>query len=94
MAKDDDKQKWAIINSMLTTRKIEKMGDLKTLYPTFVSKALKMNHSRYMERLFKPDQFTIRHVRQLATLIGINPQVIIDIILKQPASPKKTAKKK
>jgi hypothetical protein len=47
-----------------------------------------------MERLFKPDQFTIRQIRQLATLIGINPQVLIDVILKQPVSPKKTAKKK
>ena len=94
MAKEADKLKLQTIASVIKSGQIERMKQLETLYPTLVSKALKLNHSRYVDRLYYPEQFTIKQIRQFAALLDLPPQTLVTIILKQPIKPKAPKKKK
>ena len=65
---------------MFLAGSVSKMRDIEDLYPTNIAKALKINHSRYIEKLRKPEGFTFKHIWSLSKLLDIDIQVIIDVI--------------
>lgn len=83
MAKGENETQYAAVRLMFLSNTIKRMRDIEKLYPTMVSKALGINHSRYIQKLYKPEEFSIKHIVRLANLLDINPQLIIDVIFKQ-----------
>jgi hypothetical protein len=83
MVKDEKKLKYQAVRSLFVNGGIKRMKDIEKLYPTMISKDLKINHSRYIQKLYKPDLFTIQQIQKLAALLEIDPILIINIILKQ-----------
>jgi hypothetical protein len=81
--------KRTVLKSVFSAGSIKSMKDLEELYPTYIATLLGMNYSRYIEKLNKPERFTIKQIILLAELIDINPQVILTIILNQVATNKK-----
>ncbi|MBX2924123.1 MAG: hypothetical protein KF746_18125 [Chitinophagaceae bacterium] len=69
------------------------MKDIEKLYPTMIAKALGINHSRYIQKLYKPEEFSVKQIVELANLLDINAQLIIDVILKQLNSSNRIKKK-
>ena len=95
MAKADKKTQYLAIRSLFVSNNIQKMKDLEDLSPTAIAKHLKINHSRYIEKLYKPDTFTIKNIRAFATLLDLDPRIIIEVILKQvPSASNKKKKQK
>lgn len=83
MPREVVKNQYAIIRSMFLSREVRKMRDVEKLYPTLIAKALGVNHSRYIQKLYKPEELSIKHFRDLANLLDIHPQVIMDIIMRE-----------
>ncbi|HEY8396789.1 MAG TPA: hypothetical protein VIK80_02540 [Flavihumibacter sp.] len=61
------------------------MKDIEALYPTLIAKSLGINHSRYIHKLYHPEEFTIKQITSLAKLLDVEPILIFTIILKQSA---------
>lgn len=81
MATKDIDQQYLSVKTLFESGKVKKMRDIEKLFPSKISKALGLNHSRYIEKLYKPDGFLIRQIVRLANLIDVNPKIISDIIL-------------
>ena len=94
MAKQDNKDQFVAVSSMFTSGNVKRMRDIETLYPTAIAKALKMNHSRYIQKLYKPEEFTMKQLGGIANLLEINIQLILDVVVKQMAQGLKVAKRK
>jgi hypothetical protein len=94
MAKTEKKTKFLAIRSLFVQGSITRMKDLEELYPTAIAKKLQINHSRYIEKLYKPDGFSIKQVKELASLLDLDPRVIFEVIISQPVSNSPTRKKK
>ena len=94
MPKEEKNTQFIAIKSMFQSGSVKRMKDIEKLYPTVVAKSLRINHSRYIQKLYKPDGFTIRQVDDLAKLLDINIQVILDVIIKELSAPSKAGKKK
>ncbi len=59
------------------------MKDIEKLYPTEIAKSLRINHSRYIKKLYNPQEFTVRHLVDLSNLLELDIQVIWDVISRQ-----------
>jgi hypothetical protein len=93
MATSEKKNQFRSIQSLFLQKSIKRMKDLEDLFPTAVAKSLKINHSRYIQKLYKPDTFTIKQIKDLAALLELDPRLILDVILNQPGSATVTRKK-
>jgi hypothetical protein len=94
MPKEEKNSQFLAIKSMFLSGSVKRMKDIEKLYPTMVAKSLRINHSRYIQKLYKPDSFTIRQLDDLAKLLDIDIQLILEVVIKQLNSPSKVAKKK
>lgn len=71
------------VKSLFETGRISKMADLSKLYPTKITKAIGLNHSRYIAKLSTPEAFTIKEVIRLSHLIGISHEKVLAVILNE-----------
>ncbi|HSZ86303.1 MAG TPA: hypothetical protein VK787_09745 [Puia sp.] len=95
MTKEEKTNQYLAIKSMFQSDNVKKMKDIEKLYPTLIAKSLKINHSRYIQKLYKPEEFTIKQIFTLAKLLDLNPQTILTVIVTQvSANPKFSQKKK
>ena len=94
MASEENKNSFKGVRSMFLAGSVSKMKDIEDLYPTNIAKALKINHSRYIEKLRNPEGFTFKHVWLLSKLLDIDIQLIIDVIKKEIIQTTKQAKRK
>lgn len=74
---------------MYLSDSVKRMKDIEKLYPTLVAKSLGMNHSRYIQKLYNPEEFTVKQICEFATLIDLDVQVIWNVIIKQIKSQKR-----
>lgn len=93
MTKEEKKTKYLALKSMFLSGQVLRMKDIEKIYPTMVAKDLGINHGRYINKLYKPQEFSIKHIVVLAHLLEIDPQIIIKIIFTQLNS-QRTLKKK
>lgn len=93
MASEDKKLQYLAVKSLFLSGSVKHMKDIEKLYPTMIAKSLGINHSRYIEKLYKPEGFTIKNIIELANLVEISPQLILDVIIKQLGSGIKGKKK-
>ena len=82
------------VRSMFLAGQVNKMRDIEDLDPTNIAKSLKINHSRYIEKLYNPDGFTFKHIWNLSQLLQIDVQLIIDVIKREMSQTAKPSKKK
>ncbi len=94
MSKGEKNSKFIAIKSMFLSGSVKSMKDIEKLYPTLIAKSLRINHSRYIQKLYKPEEFTIRQLDSLAKLLEIDIQMIINVIIKQLNSNSKGLRKK
>ena len=81
MAKQDKEKQYLSLKSMFEANNVKKMRDIEKIYPTMVAMDLRTNHGRYINKLHNPENFTIKQIFKLASLININPTVIINIVV-------------
>lgn len=94
MASEETKKSFKGVRSMFLAGNVSKMRDIEDLYPTNIAKALKINHSRYIDKLRNPGGFTFKHIWSLSKLLDIDVQIIIDVIKKEMQQSTKQVKKK
>ncbi len=94
MAKQNNKDQFVAVSSMFTSGNVRRMRDIETLYPTAIAKSLKINHSRYIQKLYKPEEFSMKQLGTLANLLEINIQLILDVVVKEMAPSLKVNKRK
>lgn len=94
MAKQDNKDQFVAVRSMFISGNVKRMKDIETLYPTAIAKALKINHSRYIQKLYSPEDFSMKQLGALANLLEINIQLVLDVVVRQMAANLKVPKKK
>lgn len=94
MAVEEKKNQFKGVRSMFLAGNVTKMKDIEDLYPTNIAKSLGVNHSRYIEKLYKPEGFTFKHIWDLSKLLDIDVQLIIDVIKKELPTSTRTSKKK
>jgi hypothetical protein len=83
MAGEEKKNIFKGVRSMFLAGDVSRMRDIEDLNPTNIAKALKINHSRYIEKLRHPEDFTIKHIWLLSKLLEIDMQLIVDVIKKE-----------
>jgi hypothetical protein len=71
------------VKSMFETGEIIKMYQLAKLYPTKIITALGLNHSRYIDKLTRPEKFSIGEVIRFCLLTGADYNKVLQVILKQ-----------
>ena len=81
------------IRALFVTGTVKKMRDLEYQSPTLVARLMKLNHSRYINKLYKPQDFTISQVIALANILDLHPHMIAEVILKQSSHSFKVRKK-
>lgn len=94
MPKEVRNSQFVAIRSMFISGSVKKMRDIEELYPTLVAKALRVNHSRYIKKLYNPQEFTVRHLVELANIFEIDIQLIWDVISRQISPSAKSLRKK
>jgi hypothetical protein len=94
MPKEDKSNQFVAIRSMFLSGSVKRMKDIEKLYPTLVAKSLGINHSRYIQKLYKPEEFSIKQIIALSSILELDPQTIIDIVLKQVNTFSKQGRKK
>jgi len=94
MAAEDKQNQFKGLRSMFLAGSVNKMRDIEDLYPTNIAKSLGLNHSRYIEKLYNPEEFNFRHIWELSKLLDLDVQLIIDFIKKNLSSKSKAIKKK
>lgn len=94
MPKGEKNSQFLAIKSMFLSGSVKRMRDIEKLYPTLLAKSLHINHSRYIQKLYKPEDFTIKQLGDMAKLLDIDIQVIIDVITRQMNFTNKLSKRK
>jgi len=94
MAASEKKNTFKGVRSMFLAGQVTRMRDIEDLDPTNIAKSLKINHSRYIEKLYNPEGFTFKHIWNLAKLLEIDVQLIIEVIKKEMTQVSKQYKKK
>jgi hypothetical protein len=94
MAKKVREQQYIALKSMFDSNNVKRMKDLEKLYPTLVANDLRMNHGRYIKKLYNPEDFTIKQIFKLASIINVNPGTIANIIVTEVASKYKVRDKR
>lgn len=93
MAREENETQYKAVRLMFQSNNVKQMKDIQELYPTLIAKALGINHSRYIQKLYKPEEFSIKHIVDLANLLGIDPRLITEVIFKQLNSMNRSKKK-
>ena len=83
MPREEKNSQFIAVRSMFLSGSIKKMKDIEKLYPTEIAKSLRINHSRYIKKLYNPQEFTVRHLVDLSNLLELDIQVIWDVISRQ-----------
>lgn len=60
MSQEEKDPKLASMRSMFLDGSVERMKDIEKLYPTYIARLLGLNHSRYVRKLYKPEELTIK----------------------------------
>lgn len=94
MPKEEKNSQFLAIRSMFLSGNVRRMKDIEKLYPTLVAKSLRLNHSRYIQKLYKPGGFTMQQLNELAKLLEVDIRLILDVIVPQLNSPTKGPKRK
>ncbi len=94
MAKEEKNNQFIAIRSMFQSGSVRKMRDIEKLYPTLMAKSLKINHSRYIQKLYHPEEFTIKQLIDFSNLLELDFQLVIDVIARQLNTLIKTGKKR
>lgn len=94
MPKEENNSQFLALKSMFLSGSVKRMKDIEKLYPTLVAKTLRINHSRYIQKLYKPEGFTIQQLNDLAKLLEIDIQLILDVVIRQLNSTPKIHKKR
>lgn len=94
MPAEEKKNQFKGVRSMFIAGNVNRMRDIEDLYPTNIAKSLALNHSRYIEKLYKPEGFTFKHIWELSKLLDIDVQLIIDVIKKELSTTSKPTRKK
>ncbi len=94
MPKEERNSQFIAIRSMFLSGSVKRMRDIEKLYPTAMAKSLRINHSRYIQKLYHPDEFTIKQLTIFSTLLDLDLQLVLDVIIKQLNLGGRTAKKK
>lgn len=76
------------VRSMFLAGNVTKMRDIEDISPTNIAKALGINHSRYIDKLYNPEEFTFKHIWKLSRLLDIDVQLIIDVMKREIAKKK------
>lgn len=94
MPEEEKKTQFKAARSMFLAGTVTKMRDIEDIDPTRIAKALRINHSRYIYKLHKPGEFAFKHIWNLAKLLEIDEQLIIDVIKTEMKQTGKQPKKK
>lgn len=78
------------IKALFEMNTIKKLSQLEKLSPTKISKRLKINYGRYIEKLHHPELFALKELFNLAQLIDIDIDVLLGVVI--PEVKKKMAK--
>ena len=70
------------------------LKDIEKLYPTLVAKSLRINHSRYIQKLYNPEEFTIKQLIAFSNLLDLDIQMVLDVIIRQLNPLLKSAKRR
>ena len=81
MAPKETKSTFKGVRSMFLAGEVTKMRDIEDLDPTNIAKSLGINHSRYIQKLYNPREFTFKHIWNLANLLDIDVHLIIEVIV-------------
>lgn len=71
------------IKSIFETGEVKRMYDISTLYPTKIIKALGLNHGRYVNKLAKPEKFSIEEIIRFSRLIGVDHNKVFEVIIRE-----------
>jgi hypothetical protein len=71
------------IKATFETGEVKRMYEISTLYPTKVIKALGLNHGRYINKLAKPEKFSIEEIIRFSRLIGVDHNKVMEVILRE-----------
>jgi hypothetical protein len=69
------------IKSMFEHGEVKRMYEIHKLSPTKITKALGLNHGRYIDKLSNPEKFSVKDIMSLSTLLRINPEIVFRIII-------------
>jgi len=73
------------IKSLFEKGYVKKMYEICPLHPTKVIKALGLNHGRYVNKLTKPEKFTINEIIRFSILIGVDHYTVLKVIVDEAA---------
>lgn len=93
MAKAEKSNQFIAIRSMFVTGSVRRLRDIEKLYPTAMAKALGINHSRYIHKLYHPEEFSIKHLLLMASTLDLDVHLLIEVVLKQSGSVQKLPRK-
>ncbi|RXK85741.1 hypothetical protein [Filimonas effusa] len=80
---EDQYSEFEPIKAMFEMGKIKKMKQLDKLAPTKLSKLLGINYGRYIEKLYNPELFVMRELRDMARLLDVDLKIIGDIVIEE-----------
>lgn len=73
--------KYRTLKVMFETDSIHKMSDIVELFPSKIADELKINYGRFVKKLYKPEQFSIKEIIRFAQLIDVAPQLIAKVVV-------------
>lgn len=69
------------IKAMFETGKIKKFTQLEKLSTTKLSKLLRINYGRYIEKLHNPELFALRELVNFAEIIDVDFKLLADVVV-------------
>jgi hypothetical protein len=94
MSKEEKNAQFNAISSLFSSGSISRMKDIEKVFPTHVAKALGINHSRYIRKLYNPEEFTVKNLIEISKLLNLDVRLVWDVVYKQINEPLKSTKKK
>ncbi len=79
---------------MFLSGNVSRMRDIQDVDPTNIAKSLRINHSRYIQKLHDPGSFTFDQIWKFSDILDINIQLILDVIKTDLAGKHKVTKRK
>ncbi len=76
---------FAAIKALFETGKIKEMRQIAELSPTKMSKHLKINYGRYIEKLSKPELFVIRELMKMSKILDVDFKLLSNIVINEIA---------
>ena len=83
MSKAEQPSYYLSLKSIFEQGSVVRMRDIEKIFPTHVAKDLKINHSRYIDKLYNPEKFSFDQIARFASLVDVDPQKISMIIFKE-----------